>query len=247
MTFVVGETYARRDIFRRLGLPANLKGGPWFTGLVEHAGEHYIFCGVQALGRTGHGYENRFLGDDLLWRGRARSRLSQPSIQAMLARDAIVRVFYRHNNRDPFVYAGQASAAQILEDEPVGILWSFADDPMPHIEFLPGEIPPREPVTEGSCKTVKVNIYERDPSARRRCIEKWGTACSVCGIKLSDRYGDLGDGFIHVHHVRPLGDIREEYLLDPENDLRPVCPNCHAMLHRRRPMLTIEELKLMLR
>jgi 5-methylcytosine-specific restriction protein A len=58
-------------------------------------------------------------------------------------------------------------------------------------------------------------------------------------------YGDIGKGFIHVHHLKPVSQIGETYEVDPINDLRPVCPNCHAMLHRPEETLTIEELKLM--
>ena len=53
-------------------------------------------------------------------------------------------------------------------------------------------------------------------------------------------YGDIGKGFIHVHHLTPLWDIRQGYEVNPVKDLRPVCPNCHAMLHRGTPY-TIEE------
>ena len=62
-------------------------------------------------------------------------------------------------------------------------------------------------------------------------------------MKFGIIYGVIGDGYIHVHHLRALSEIREEYVVDPKIDLRPVCPNCHAMLHRRKPMLSIEELK----
>jgi len=56
-------------------------------------------------------------------------------------------------------------------------------------------------------------------------------------------YGPLGTGFIHVHHLRPLKLTDGEYKLDAENDLCPVCPNCHAMLHRKEDVLSIEELR----
>jgi predicted HNH restriction endonuclease len=49
-----------------------------------------------------------------------------------------------------------------------------------------------------------------------------------------------------VHHLRPLSGIAEEYEIDPVEDLRPVCPNCHAMLHRKTPPYTIDELRLRL-
>ncbi|HHE7415551.1 TPA: HNH endonuclease, partial [Klebsiella pneumoniae] len=44
-------------------------------------------------------------------------------------------------------------------------------------------------------------------------------------------------------HLIPLSDIKENYSLDPKKDLIPVCPNCHAMLHRRNPPFSPEELK----
>lgn len=31
--------------------------------------------------------------------------------------------------------------------------------------------------------------------------------------------------------------------IDPISDLRPVCPNCHAMLHKKNPPYTIDELR----
>ncbi len=70
-----------------------------------------------------------------------------------------------------------------------------------------------------------------------------GTRCQVCGLDMAKRYGDIGQGFIHIHHLVPLSEIKQDYRLDPKTDLIPVCPNCHAMLHRRNPPYTPEELK----
>ena len=56
-------------------------------------------------------------------------------------------------------------------------------------------------------------------------------------------FGALGEGFIHVHHIVPIGKIGKEYKIDPIADLIPVCPNCHAMIHRTEPPLTIEQLR----
>ncbi|MEW5967974.1 MAG: HNH endonuclease [Pseudomonadota bacterium] len=47
---------------------------------------------------------------------------------------------------------------------------------------------------------------------------------------------------MHVHHLKPLALTDGAYELDPIADLRPVCPNCHAMLHRGENVLSIEEL-----
>jgi 5-methylcytosine-specific restriction protein A len=54
-------------------------------------------------------------------------------------------------------------------------------------------------------------------------------------------------GFIHVHHVLPISELGPDYNLNPIEDLRPVCPNCHAMLHRQQPPLSIEALRSILR
>lgn len=85
-----------------------------------------------------------------------------------------------------------------------------------------------------------MNAYERDPAARDACLRHWGLACSVCGVVMSQRYGPIAAGYIHVHHLKPLADAGGERAVDPVEDLRPVCPNCHAVIHLTTPPLTIE-------
>jgi hypothetical protein len=96
---------------------------------------------------------------------------------------------------------------------------------------------------EGSVKQVLVNRYERDPNARAACIRHRGTTCSVCDLDLTSVYGPVAAGFIHVHHLLQLSDIGSDYEVDPVEDLRPVCPNCHAIVHRRNPPYSIDEVK----
>ncbi|MEN9481184.1 MAG: hypothetical protein RLZZ298_2579 [Pseudomonadota bacterium] len=100
---------------------------------------------------------------------------------------------------------------------------------------------------EGSLKSVRVNAYERSGAAREACIRKWGYRCAVCDFDFQSTYGKRGQNFIHVHHLKPISEIGAEYQLNPEEDLRPVCPNCHAMLHRFALLLSIEELKTSIR
>jgi len=107
----------------------------------------------------------------------------------------------------------------------------------------PEEVSFSDPLKEGRTKSVLVNIYERNPKARKLCIEFYGLICSVCEFDFEKKYGALGRGFIHVHHLRDLALIEKEYEIDPIKDLRPVCPNCHAMLHKSKPAYPIEELK----
>lgn len=105
------------------------------------------------------------------------------------------------------------------------------------------EVQTSQTYIEGAIKSINVNAYERNREARTKCIEIYGYECSVCEVKLEDIYGELASEFIHVHHLKLLSELKIEYEVDPINDLRPVCPNCHAILHRIIPPLSIEELK----
>lgn len=100
---------------------------------------------------------------------------------------------------------------------------------------------------EGKAYEVKSTNYERNRNARKKCIEHHGAVCCICGMDFGERYGEIGEGFIHVHHLIPISDRGQEYVVDPIRDLRPVCPNCHAMLHQTRPPLSIGDLTALLR
>ncbi len=108
---------------------------------------------------------------------------------------------------------------------------------------FPDEIDINVNLTEGVKKSISVNAYERNTAARNKCIAHYGPVCNVCNFKFEAFYGDVGAGFIHVHHIVPLHTIGKSYVVDPIKDLRPVCPNCHAMLHRGKTILTITDLK----
>ncbi|MGL6194004.1 MAG: HNH endonuclease [Thermoguttaceae bacterium] len=112
---------------------------------------------------------------------------------------------------------------------------------------LAEEIDGNSKYVEGLRKTITVNAYERNYEARNKCIKYWQAVCTVCGLDFEERYGKIGCGFMHVHHLVPLSEIQRNYIVDPISDLRPVCPNCHAMLHKRAPPLAIEELKELIR
>ncbi|ANZ34405.1 HNH endonuclease [Staphylococcus carnosus] len=94
------------------------------------------------------------------------------------------------------------------------------------------EIIKDEELYEGIKKQVIVNKYERNPKARQICVNYYGYNCKVCDLNFEKEYGKIGKNFIHVHHIVPLSKIDEQYKIDPIKDLRPVCPNCHAMIHR---------------
>jgi hypothetical protein len=98
---------------------------------------------------------------------------------------------------------------------------------------------------EGSKQTIHVNKYERNQEARQKCIAHYGPNCQVCNFDFEVMYPSIGQGFIHVHHHKLISNSDGEYIIDPIKDLIPVCPNCHAMLHRKSPdqPYTVNELK----
>lgn len=96
---------------------------------------------------------------------------------------------------------------------------------------------------EGAPNQVTLTRYERNPYARQACLQHYGYGCVVCHFDFEKTYGSLGKEFIHVHHLTQVAHIGQEYTVDPVKDLRPVCPNCHAMLHRTKAGLSIEELR----
>ncbi|WHZ23296.1 MAG: hypothetical protein OJF47_002408 [Nitrospira sp.] len=113
-------------------------------------------------------------------------------------------------------------------------------------EASANEVGDSEPLFEGAVREVRVNAYERNPVARERCIEVHGAICAACGFDFGAIYGEIAAGFIHVHHIKPLSEVGAEYEVDPVEDLRPVCPNCHAVIHLTNPPRTVEEVRSLL-
>lgn len=70
--------------------------------------------------------------------------------------------------------------------------------------------------------------------------------CSVCDFSFSKVYGVIGEDFIEAHHTKPLSEITEEVETKVE-DIALVCSNCHRMLHRKRPWLSISDLQAILK
>lgn len=93
--------------------------------------------------------------------------------------------------------------------------------------------PSQEIIFEGGPIKQLSTKYERSPSARDACINFFGYCCQVCGLNFEEKYGTIGKDFIHVHHKNFLSALSGEHAVDPTEDLIPVCPNCHAMLHRK--------------
>jgi len=75
-----------------------------------------------------------------------------------------------------------------------------------------------------------------------RSINNGDIKCSVCGFSFLGYYGKYGQDFIEAHHNIPISTLSEETIVKI-SDLSPVCSNCHRVIHRKRPFLTVEELR----
>ena len=107
-------------------------------------------------------------------------------------------------------------------------------------------LPPR---FEGAERQVTRNIRERNPIARReseeyyRARDEGQLRCQGCNIDFSVTYGPRGAGFMHFHHLAPLSEAIGRRAVSGAADLVPLCPNCHAMVHRGDDILSIEQLR----
>ena len=96
---------------------------------------------------------------------------------------------------------------------------------------------------EGKPKLVFTTIYERNPDIKADAVQIHGINCMVCGFNFLKMYGDIGRDYIEAHHIKPLSSLPGETEIDVKKDIVVLCSNCHKMIHRRRSVLKMEELK----
>lgn len=187
--FIVGKTYKRKDIYRIIGIPEDTKGGNWDTGYNQYKNDWFIFCNIGVAGRTGHNYNNQFVGDELVWFGKNHTKKEHPTIQCLVHPAGKIYIFTRASNKEPFMYAGAGKAHSVEDTSPVKIVWEFVDEDEFRPMVLPEEVLEAKKYLEGATRQIYVNVYERNPAARRDCIEYYGTSCYVCEFQFDRVYG----------------------------------------------------------
>jgi 5-methylcytosine-specific restriction enzyme A len=75
---------------------------------------------------------------------------------------------------------------------------------------------------------------ERNRTAAKQAKKFHGTRCQGCNLDFSERYGEIGKGFIEAHHLRPIATLEEgvSVTYDVASDFAVLCSNCHRMIHR---------------
>jgi hypothetical protein len=183
---------------------------------------------------------------DSLRRGQFRAGWEDATVRGEVYREDTLNRLTWHNLGYRFgAVVGPSDAEEI--DAVYEHLAQLYDDIRPDgLSGLPGEFADGSTMVEGAACRVTVNAYERNREAVRRCKAARGTSCVICGFDFRAVYGAEFAGFIHVHHLRLLSKVGREYVVDPVEDLCPVCPNCHAVIHHGGRLRSIEEVKQLL-
>lgn len=108
-------------------------------------------------------------------------------------------------------------------------------------------------ITEGEIYQNNSTKRKRSQKLRKAAIKYYtqtngSIKCAVCGFDFKKVYHELGEGFIEMHHEHPIYQLpnigNNEFIKNAIKDIKPVCANCHRMIHRNREKpLSIKKLK----
>jgi 5-methylcytosine-specific restriction protein A len=256
--FKKNNLYSREEVWQKYhpNLGKKPKGGNWDTGYTIEGKDLLIFMNIGDAGRTGHDYANEYDPNTeiVTWFGKPSSHSNQPIFQELLDGSLRPHFFARWNSRNKFTYIGSGKIIDFTDNyihkknkKPIKLTLQLTKN----ISSIgPSGIPAEEiDDVPGFAKKilVLVNKYERDSAKRQYCLNHFGYRCQICNFSFKDTYGELGEDFCHVHHIEPLSEVGGELDIDPLKDLIPICPNCHGMLHRKKPALKPDELRKLLR
>lgn len=103
-------------------------------------------------------------------------------------------------------------------------------------------------ITEGQLSTRSVAYRKRSRQLREAAVDHYTRngriPCDACSFDFELAYVDIGVGYIQIHHLEPIsfGGQRELPLDEAVHKVRPLCANCHVMVHYRDPWITVENL-----
>ena len=107
-------------------------------------------------------------------------------------------------------------------------------------------------VLEGKANIKTSKTKERSKMLREAAVKYYTVddriKCCACGFDFTEKYGEHGAGYIQIHHEKPIYQYSDEgfstYIKEAILNTKPLCANCHCMIHRNKThMLEIEELK----
>ncbi|MFI5584018.1 HNH endonuclease [Amycolatopsis sp. NPDC051758] len=88
-------------------------------------------------------------------------------------------------------------------------------------------------------------IRERNPKLRAKKIaqsrkQRGRVSCEACEFDFEATYGNHGRDYIECHHATPLS--HSGPTVTKLDNLVLLCSNCHRMIHRKTPWLSVAEL-----
>lgn len=245
---VVGELYDRPELAARWGYE------DWHAlgrGVVTPAKQKVIVLFVtrdkqESLVQ----YKDHFEGELLFMEGEESGAANERLMNASASGDRVL-LFYRDRHHCKFTFYGDVRLERVerREGKPI-FVWStrlFEAKAESSLRTDEAAFIGYTPRLEGGARPYEGTRYERDANNRAEALRLHGTVCRACGFNFDEVYGaELARGYIQVHHVRSIAS--GERSVNPETDLVPLCPNCHAMVHRRPGQIVpIRELRELIR
>jgi 5-methylcytosine-specific restriction protein A len=107
-------------------------------------------------------------------------------------------------------------------------------------EDLTGEFPEGK-IVERIHKSRERNSKVISLAKQKFKKEKGRLYCQVCGFDFEKTYGLVGKDFIEGHHTIAVSDMTHDHKTKAE-DIAMLCANCHRMVHKKRPWLTMNDI-----
>ena len=238
--------YSRKELQEQFGIT----DATIFTGIFQPKGHSSIWLFVteeKTSDRTD--YYDSFDGQILNFEGQRSGRTDNKIIDHISERNDLL-VFFRKKKDQysnyAFAFLGRFQYVTHEGEKPKRFVLQSLDlaegddggySPADQLSSPP------ENLSEGRSRTRVQTYYERNPRLRAEALRLHGTKCFACGFEFSRVYGPHGEGFIEIHHLKPISSYTGDTNVSPEKDLVPLCSNCHRMVHRKEKMLTLNELR----
>jgi 5-methylcytosine-specific restriction enzyme A len=245
----IGHAYDRPFLAKAWGYRSHAALG---RGIVTPSGQSLIILFITKEKQASlEQYEDDFDGEYLHMDGET-SRTNDTRLENSLGREH-VHLFYRARHHQPFTYHGEiylVAASITAGGKPSRFTFcnsmslATATSAIVTEETAHGDVEAEFVPDEEGRRILRQHVtYERSRKNRARALEIHGTICIACGFDFNAVYGlELAQDFIEVHHTKSI--TKTDGVVDPENDLVPLCSNCHSMVHRRvGRIFSIEELK----
>lgn len=102
-------------------------------------------------------------------------------------------------------------------------------------------------VREGKRIVRELSFIKRNATVVANAKMLNGYVCEACDFDFAEVYGTIGEGFIEAHHLNPLAERNGIDKKTTVNDFAMLCSNCHKMVHRHEPVLSVRQLRAMLK